>query len=1000
MFEKNGVKWTNIEEAEKYVKKVITEKFEDKKIVTKSDASESLQKSETANSKDYSKTEQPQKVEVEKDLKLSEMTKNDEIHEKEDLKAESSATKNLTKKDVKKNKIKSNPDSDSPKPTIFKTYLITIEKNSEYCKNLIQPICALINSSEEYIKRFGESPAIVAENTKDAFSNMITSKEKKITDLASFCLRIYFTAKEILLFQQKLFNLNLLMKEEKEGIHPKEYKIINNFDELIKTRNEHSLKAETDECQKFMQNFGLSCSAFRYLVSKVLDIQIRSYKQTAFQTLHLYEIFNENSKIIEFIWLQNDNVSTGIIADEKFLDFIAAQNSCLKKYQTLLFSELEAYKNIDFTENSGKQKFADFYPQVLRKSVIEWLNNFLALTENDKLFQFLFNRFYLDGCHLTVFELQFIILSFSKLINIYFCPINYLLILLSSVSQKEFIDVLGYIRIQYFQGYRFDKDSKIYSGFLLIPGIHYKALLINKLEANITKVSEKDLYNVILMLQHISNGSEQLFKIGFNEWIEISSKQKWNEVNTFLAKYDSVGYYLGVLDNNGLTKEAKSLQDIFDNVFVIPEKIIALITSLIINEKDNDEKQFELWKRYLKFGDDYPRIKEEEKLSRKLHLLTNETDQANLLQWIDSKIKENDPCENLFKFKDDRSLESLIKNITGLKDSSDEERQRRQKGIQKIGNILLTNDETNKNIKYLNEFDEKLFKVFKKRLRNTQKMAVLCALENEKNVLEQVNTGEGKSLIVAALATIRCKTGHRFVDIITSSPVLAHRDAESMKPLYTALELTVGDNCNENIEDRKKAYAANIVYGDIAKFQRDYLLHTFYKKLILGERIRDSVIIDEVDNMILDNSNNMLYLSHNVPGMDLFDSLLIFIQQQIFSPLYSANKNTMQEFQSNFDNSIIKQRILTDLFGQFQENDLKAVARDRLSLNQVKEAYEKLVAERIIDKSGYLLIYKNEQIQNISKALLSFSNDVVIQVRKAIHLYLYFLNKIPPKIIN
>ena len=58
-------------------------------------------------------------------------------------------------------------------------------------------------------------------------------------------------------------------------------------------------------------------------------------------------------------------------------------------------------------------------------------------------------------------------------------------------------------------------------------------------------------------------------------------------------------------------------------------------------------------------------------------------------------------------------------------------------------------------------------------LRSTQLLALCIFLNSEdKGVLEQVATGEGKTLIIVALAIIKAKRGNH-VDIVTSSVVLA-----------------------------------------------------------------------------------------------------------------------------------------------------------------------------------------------------------------------------------
>ena len=66
-------------------------------------------------------------------------------------------------------------------------------------------------------------------------------------------------------------------------------------------------------------------------------------------------------------------------------------------------------------------------------------------------------------------------------------------------------------------------------------------------------------------------------------------------------------------------------------------------------------------------------------------------------------------------------------------------------------------------------------------LRDAQKLVVILTLLNEKNLLTQVATGEGKTLIITTLCIIKCLCGEK-LDVITSSSVLAKRDAESKPP--------------------------------------------------------------------------------------------------------------------------------------------------------------------------------------------------------------------------
>uniref|UniRef100_A0A182XFP1 Uncharacterized protein n=1 Tax=Anopheles quadriannulatus TaxID=34691 RepID=A0A182XFP1_ANOQN len=133
------------------------------------------------------------------------------------------------------------------------------------------------------------------------------------------------------------------------------------------------------------------------------------------------------------------------------------------------------------------------------------------------------------------------------------------------------------------------------------------------------------------------------------------------------------------------------------------------------------------------------------------------------------------------------------------------------------------------------------------RLRDTQRLTILALLTNKRSTLAQVSTGEGKSLIVVASSIVKALF-HSKVDIVTSSPVLAKRDSEVNKDIYELFGVSVHHNCCKDLEQRKETYSNyQVVYGDLASFQRDYLLDRFYGKNILGDRDFSCVIVDEVD---------------------------------------------------------------------------------------------------------------------------------------------------------
>ncbi len=184
--------------------------------------------------------------------------------------------------------------------------------------------------------------------------------------------------------------------------------------------------------------------------------------------------------------------------------------------------------------------------------------------------------------------------------------------------------------------------------------------------------------------------------------------------------------------------------------------------------------------------------------------------------------------------------------------------------------ILKNNPNISKDPKYLPE----IIAVIKRanlidaghELRIAQIISILTILDSNKHGrLAQISTGEGKSTITAAIAIAKALQGNK-VDVITSSEVLAKRDAEEKSNLFEMFSLTVGHNSSKDLDDflevqdinsnsikfTKKCYLKDIVYGDAKDFQGDLLRHEYSLKYTRGERGLDVAIVDEVDSMLID----------------------------------------------------------------------------------------------------------------------------------------------------
>lgn len=140
--------------------------------------------------------------------------------------------------------------------------------------------------------------------------------------------------------------------------------------------------------------------------------------------------------------------------------------------------------------------------------------------------------------------------------------------------------------------------------------------------------------------------------------------------------------------------------------------------------------------------------------------------------------------------------------------------------------------------------------------------------------LLQISTGEGKSTTAAGLAIIKALEGNK-VDIVTSSQVLARRDAEEKASLFAMFGLSASHNCDkvDNIESVRGCYEADIVYGDVANFQYDVLRHEYKGYGTRGKRVFECVIVDEVDSMLIDESGKIAMLASHLPGSEYIQFL-------------------------------------------------------------------------------------------------------------------------------
>lgn len=164
-------------------------------------------------------------------------------------------------------------------------------------------------------------------------------------------------------------------------------------------------------------------------------------------------------------------------------------------------------------------------------------------------------------------------------------------------------------------------------------------------------------------------------------------------------------------------------------------------------------------------------------------------------------------------------------------------------------------------------------------LRDVQILALLILLNaKEKGRIAEIATGEGKTAIIALCAAFYALQGKK-VDVLSSSSVLAHRDAKAEAAFYNALGITVADT-NDPVNGpvyffgTKACYLADVVYGDVA-FQWDTLRTEYQLAQTRGTRPYDVAIVDEVDSMLIEEGSKLALVGGCQPNMEQLQPLLV-----------------------------------------------------------------------------------------------------------------------------
>ena len=128
--------------------------------------------------------------------------------------------------------------------------------------------------------------------------------------------------------------------------------------------------------------------------------------------------------------------------------------------------------------------------------------------------------------------------------------------------------------------------------------------------------------------------------------------------------------------------------------------------------------------------------------------------------------------------------------------------------------------------------------------------------------IAEMKTGEGKTLMATLPVYLNALT-EKGVHVVTVNDYLARRDSEWMGQIYTYLGLSVGMIYHDiPEEERKAAYAADVLYGTNNEFGFDLLRDNMkFSKESMVQRELNFAIVDEVDSILIDEARTPLIIS-------------------------------------------------------------------------------------------------------------------------------------------
>jgi preprotein translocase subunit SecA len=198
---------------------------------------------------------------------------------------------------------------------------------------------------------------------------------------------------------------------------------------------------------------------------------------------------------------------------------------------------------------------------------------------------------------------------------------------------------------------------------------------------------------------------------------------------------------------------------------------------------------------------------------------------------------------------------------------------------------------------------EALYRTTHKFPRCTQILTLLQHLQHPNNIIHEVKTGEGKSIIAALHSVLLCAAGHT-VDVATENNQLANDALEKFKPFYQYLGIDCG---NEIIlpDSERASYVDNGINYSTASN-----LSLFRDRMALAKKAmpRNSALIaDEVDATLTSTVQFRLASTLDPQFSDtkiwdqIYQRVIDFVKEkEIFAENYCSEKDDIRNLRNYF----------------------------------------------------------------------------------------------------